>query len=91
MNNDTSPIAQAIESLKSKRPRPRGKKAALAPFVPALRDLVAAGWTRTEIVREIRAMGGRVSPALLRDVLALPTEDRRKRNHWKPKIDPGET
>lgn len=87
MTDDASPIAQAIESLKAKRPRPRGKKAQLAPYVPALRELVAAGWTRSEIVREIRAKGGRVSPALLREVLALPPDGSRKRNHSKSALD----
>lgn len=82
MTYETDAVALAIESLKSKTPKQRGKRAALAPFLPAIRELIAAGWTRAEIVAEIRTMGGSTSPALLRDVLALPQDKRKPR---KPK------
>ena len=36
-----------------------------------LRALIAAGWTRSEIIGEVKALGGKMSPALLRDVLQM--------------------
>lgn len=89
MTDHTDAIALAIESLKSKTPRQRGKRAALAPFLPAIRELIASGWSRAEIVAEIKTMGGSVSPTLLRDVLALPPDKRKAKttNRRKPRHD----
>lgn len=89
MKDDTQAVARAIESLKSKPPKQRGKRAALAPFLPAIRELIASGWTRAEIVAEIKTMGGSVSLGLLRDVLALPPDQRKSktRNKGKPRHD----
>lgn len=64
-------IERAIQSLEARQPKPHGRRQELAPFVERLRGLIAAGWTRAEIVLEIRANGGKVSPALLRDILGI--------------------
>lgn len=85
--SNTSPIARAIANLNGRQPRQRGRKAELAPFVPQIRELLARGWTRAEILGEIRAMGGKVSPALLRDVLALQTNDKKRRRRRSPEVD----
>jgi len=73
---DQSPTANAVEAalqnLRARRPRPRGRRQELAPYVDQLRELLALGWTRSEIIGEVRALGGKMSPALLRDVLQLP-------------------
>lgn len=89
MTDDTEAIALAIKSLKSKAPKQRGKRAVLVPFLPAIRELIASGWSRAEIVAEIRTMGGSVSPALLRDVLVLPPNKRNAKttNKRKPRHD----
>lgn len=65
-------IETAIQNLQARQPRPRGRREALAQYAPQLRDLLAAGWARSEIIGEIKALGGQMSPALLRDVLQLP-------------------
>jgi len=73
MTDQTSNALQAaIETLQARRPKPRGRKQALVPYVPQLRELIAAGWSRAEIDAEVKALGGKMSPALLRDVLQLP-------------------
>lgn len=64
-------IERAIQNLQARQPKPRGRRHELAPFVERLRGLIAAGWTRTEIVAEIRANGAKVSPALLRDAVGI--------------------
>jgi hypothetical protein len=66
-------ISQAIKNLKSRQPKLRGRKAALAPHVPQLRDLIAQGWTRADIIGELKSLGCSISPALLRDALQMPT------------------
>lgn len=65
-------IEAAIQNLRARQPKPRGRREALAPYVDQLRALIAAGWTRAEIIGEIKALGGQMSPALLRDVLQMP-------------------
>lgn len=68
-NHLSTPLQAAIENLQARQPKPRGRRQQLAPYVHQLRDLIAAGWTRAEIVAEVKALGGKMSPALLRDVL----------------------
>ena len=67
-----SAVEAALQNLRARRPRPRGRRQELAPYVDQLRELLAMGWTRSEIIGEIKALGGQMSPALLRDVLQLP-------------------
>lgn len=71
MTDQSTAVASAIRTLQARQPKPRGRRQELAPFVEPLRALIAAGWSRTEIVAEIKARGGRMSPALLRDVLQI--------------------
>jgi len=70
-DQSSTAIQAAIENLQMRQPKPHGRKQALAPFVPQLRELIAAGWTRAEIIAEVKALGGQMSPALLRDVLQI--------------------
>lgn len=72
-DHPTSVIEAAIMNLHARQPKPRGRRQELAPYVGELRKLIAAGWTRAEIIAEIRALGGKMSPALLRDLLGIPT------------------
>jgi len=67
----TNAIETAIKNLSARQPKPRGRREILAPYVPQLRALLAAGWSRAEIVAEIKAAGAKMSPALLRDVLQI--------------------
>jgi len=57
------------EKLKNAQPKRRGRKALLAPYADQLRRYVAAGWSRKEIVAEMRALGISVSAGTLRSVL----------------------
>ncbi len=66
-----SPIKIAIQNLKARRPKPRGRRQELAAYADELRNLLAEGWSRVEIIGEIQAQGGKISPALLRDVLQM--------------------
>jgi len=70
-DDTTSAIKKALENLRARRPKPRGRRQEFAPFADQLRELLAAGWTRSEIIGEIQALGGKISPALLRDVLQM--------------------
>lgn len=71
-DHSSTAIEAAIRNLQARRPKPRGHRQELAPYVDQLRALIAAGWTRAEIIAEIKALGGKMSPALLRDVLQIP-------------------
>jgi hypothetical protein len=65
-------VESAIQNLQARQPKPRGRRQELAPYVDQLRALIAAGWTRAEIIAEVKALGSKMSPALLRDALQLP-------------------
>ncbi len=77
-------IETAIKNLSARQPKARGRREVLAPYVPELRALLAAGWSRAEIVAEIKACGARISPALLRDVLAIHTDRPQKIAKTRP-------
>jgi len=70
-DDSDSPIKIAIQNLKARRPKPRGRRQELAAYADELRNLLAEGWSRVEIIGEIQAQGGKISPALLRDVLQV--------------------
>jgi hypothetical protein len=76
-------VAAALQNLRARRPRPRGRRQELAPYVDQLRELLAVGWTRSEIIGEIKALGGKMSPALLRDVLQMAPVKPQKVNHQR--------
>ena len=78
-----SAVESAIQNLQARQPKPRGRRQELAPYVDQLRALIAAGWSRTEIVAEVKALGGKMSPALLRDVLQLPPAKPKKASRTK--------
>ncbi|WP_039887709.1 hypothetical protein [Acidiphilium sp. PM] len=62
-------MALLDEKLKNTQPKRRGRKQLLAPYADQLRRYVAAGWSRKEIVAEMRAMGISISAGTLRNVL----------------------
>ncbi|MBU6356608.1 MAG: hypothetical protein KJS79_07715 [Rhodospirillales bacterium] len=57
------------EKLKNAQPKRRGRKQLLAPYADQLRKYVAAGWSRKEIVSEMKALGISISAGTLREVL----------------------
>lgn len=57
------------EKLKNTAPKRRGRKQLLAPYADQLRRYVAAGWSRKEIVSEMKALGISISAGTLRQVL----------------------
>ena len=59
------------EKLKNAQPKRRGRKQLLAPYADQLRKYVAAGWSRKEIVAEMRALGISISAGTLREVLSV--------------------
>lgn len=84
-----SAIEAAIQNLQARRPKPRGRRQELAPYVDELRKLIASGWSRSEIVNEVKALGGKMSPALLRDVLQItPAEPEAKQKKLPRKKPP---
>ena len=83
MTDQSTAVESAIKNLQAGQPKPRGRRQELAPYVEPLRALIAAGWSRTEIVAEIKARGGRMSPALLRDVLQMPPAKPKKVSQTK--------
>ena len=62
-------MALLDEKLKNAAPKRRGRKQLLAPYAAQLRKYVEAGWSRKEIVAEMRALGISVSAGTLRSVL----------------------
>lgn len=74
------------ERMRSKRRQPRGRKEALAPYADQLRRYVEQGWTRKEIVAEMRALGVSVSTATLRDVLGIRAAKRRPKTSVSPVV-----
>jgi hypothetical protein len=85
MTNNLSTILQAaIETLQARQPKPRGRRQEIAPHVEDLRALIAAGWTRSEIIGEVKARGGKMSPALLRDVLQIAPAKPKQVSRPKP-------
>jgi hypothetical protein len=73
MTDLTAAIEAAIANLRSRQPPPKGPREVLAPYVSQLRELLSIGWTQSEILVEIKAHGGKFSPALFRDVTQNPT------------------
>ena len=66
MTNADISAAMALldEKLKTARPKRQGRKQLLAPYANQLRRYVEAGWTRREIVAEMKALGISISAAL---------------------------
>ncbi|WP_201728648.1 hypothetical protein [Acidocella sp. C78] len=62
-------MALLDEKLKAAQPKRRGRKQLLAPYADQLRRYVAAGWSRKEIVAEMKALGISISAGTLRQVL----------------------
>ncbi len=72
-------MALLDEKLKSSRPKRRQRKQLLAPYADQLRKYVAAGWSRKEIVAEMKALGLSISAATLREVLGSQPTGRKAR------------
>ena len=72
-------MALLDEKLKSGQPKRRGRKQLLAPYAAQLRRYVEAGWSRKEIVAEMRALGISISAGTLRSVLGSHSTGRKAR------------
>ena len=81
MNHHDIDAAMSLldEKLKSGQPKRRGRKALLAPYADQLRRYVSAGWSRKEIVAEMRALGISISAGTLREVLGSHSTGRKAR------------
>jgi hypothetical protein len=72
-------MALLDEKLKNAAPKRRGRKQLLAPYAAQLRKYVEAGWSRKEIVAEMRALGISISAGTLREVLGSHSTGRKAR------------
>ena len=79
-------MAELDASMRSKSPGRRGGRAQLAPYAEQLRRYVEMGWTRREIVAELKAYGLSTSAATLRDVLGIHEKTKAVR---KPRVSSG--
>ena len=79
--SDNFAVAMSLldEKLKNAQPKRRGRKALLAPYAAQLRRYVEAGWSRKEIVAEMKALGISISAGTLRDVLGSHSTGRKAR------------
>lgn len=78
-NTDISAAMSLLdEKLKTARPKRQGRKQLLAPYAAQLRHYIEAGWTRREIVAEMRALGISISAATLREVIGGKGPQREK-------------
>ena len=83
-------IEAAIQSLQARQPKPRDFKQELAPYVEQLLHLIA-GWTCAEIIAEVKALGDKIPPAFLRDVLqASPAKPKKIAPPKQAKPSPSE-
>ena len=69
------------ERLKNAQPKRRGRKQLLAPYADQLRKYLAAGWSRKEIVAEMKALGISISAGTLREVLDVEAKGGSKARH----------
>lgn len=72
------------ERLRSRTPKPRGRKQAFAPYADQFRRYVEQGWSRKELIAEMKALGLSVSAATLRDVLGMSAAKRQPKSARSP-------
>jgi hypothetical protein len=76
-------MARFDAEMQSKQPGRRGGRTQLAPYAEQFRRYIEMGWTRKEILAELKAHGLSTSVATLRDVLGIHEETKAVR---KPRV-----
>ncbi len=76
-------MARLDAEMQSKQPGRREGRAQLAPYAEQFRRYIEMGWTRREILAELKAQGLSTSAATLRDVLGIHEETKAVR---KPRV-----
>ena len=76
-------MARFDAEMQSKQPLRRGGRVQLAPYAEQFRGYIEMGWTRKEILAELKAHGLSTSAATLRDVLGIHEETKAVR---KPRV-----
>ena len=76
-------MARLDAEMQSKQPGRRGGRNMFAPYAEQLRRYIEMGWTRREILAELKAQGLSTSAATLRDVLGIHEETKAVR---KPRV-----
>ena len=71
-------MARLDAEMQSKQPLRRGGRDIFAPYAEQFRRYIEMGWTRTEILAEMKALGLSTSAATLRDVLGLGIREKTK-------------
>ena len=71
-------MARLAAEMQSKQPLRRGGRDIFAPYAEQFRRYIEMGWTRTEILAEMKALGLSTSAATLRDVLGLGIREKTK-------------
>ena len=79
-------MARLAAEMQSKQPLRRGGRDIFAPYAEQFRRYIEMGWTRTEILVEMKALGLSTSAATLRDVLGIHKKTKVVR---KPRVSPG--
>ncbi len=76
-------MARLDAEMQSRKPGRRGGRDMFAPYVAQFRRYIEMGWTRREILAELKAQGLSTSAATLRDVLGIHEETKAVR---KPRV-----
>ena len=71
-------MARLDAEMQSRKPGRREGRAQLAPYAEQFRRYIEMGWTRKEILAELKAHGLSTSVATLRDVLGLGIREKTK-------------
>lgn len=88
VDNDIAAAMSLLdEKLKSSRPKRRQRKQLLAPYTAQLRRYLEAGWTRKEIVAEMKALGISISAATLREVLGSTPKRQPQRHAVRQQVE----
>ena len=79
-------MARLDAEMQSRKPGRREGRAQLAPYAEQSRRYIETGWTRREILVELKAQGLSTSAATLRDVLGIHEKTKAVR---KPRVSSG--
>ena len=71
-------MARFDDEMQSRKPGRREGRSQLAPYAEQFRRYIEMGWTRREILAELKAQGLSTSAATLRDVLGLGIREKTK-------------
>ena len=82
-------MARLDAEMQAKQPARRGGRNMFAPYAEQFRRYIEMGWTRKEILAELKAHGLSTSAATLRDVLWLGIREK-ARQARKPRAKAAE-